>query len=336
MPRRKRRNPFRRLAMFIAVLLALGAAGFVYLLQPTGATPKEWIRFDRSTPLDDALARLQTKGMVRHAGAAWLWARINRKADPVAEGTYLLAGGLAPLDLVQSLRKPIRQMVTLPEGWWIARTAKRIGEKNIDSADSYNRLANDPSHFQSELPVAEGLDSLEGLLYPDTYDLPPLLGAEGVIRRQLRTFKAKVGDDFFKKSNWREIVVIASMVEAETKLDEEKPVVAGVIANRIRARMRLQIDATVLYGLQEWKQLKPGEVRKVDSKYNTYLHDGLPPGPIGSPSISSIRAAENPARHEYLYYVAMPGGYHRFAKTYADHLKNIRVSRKAFAKGEKP
>lgn len=333
MPRRRRRSTTRRIGALLVLAIVIVGAGFAYLLQPTKATREKWVRFDRPVSLRDALAVLEARGVVRHAGAAWLWSRINRNADPIASGTYLLGGGLPPLEVVNRLRKPIRQMVTLPEGWWIARTAKRLADKDVCDAESYRRLASDPAQFAPEFPAAKDLNSLEGVLYPDTYDLPPLLGAEGTIRRQLQTFKSKVGEAFFERPDWRDILIIASMVEAETKMDIEKPIVAGVISNRLKTKMRLQIDATVLYALQEWKQLKPGEVRKVDSEYNTYLNNGLPPGPIGSPGIASIRAALKPARHEYLYYVAMPDGYHRFAKSYADHLKNIRTSRKAFAKG---
>jgi UPF0755 protein len=313
-----------------AVLLAAGA--YVYaMLRPTEARPASYMRFEKATPLAEALGRLQSAGFLRSSRFTLALAILRREQGTVQPGTYAFRGGLQPMEVIERLRKPIRQMVRLPEGWWIARTAERLEAREVCKREDYISLASQAGRFADVLPALKNVDSLEGLLYPDTYDLPPLLGAEGVIRRQLTNLKSKVGPDFFKTENWHKVLNIAAMVEAETQKDDEKPIVAGVIYNRLAKRMRLQIDATALYALQEWKQLKPGEIAKIDSPYNTYRIDGLPPGPICSPGLASIRAAQKPEKHEYLYYVAMPGGRHRFAKTYEEHLKNIRVSRAAFA-----
>ena len=113
-------------------------------------------------------------------------------------------------------------------------------------------------------------------------------------------------------------------------MDAERPRVAGVIENRLAKGQRLEIDATVLYGLQDWRVLKPGEVRTVDSPYNTYLVNGLPPGPICSPGSMSIQAAMKPEKHTFLYYVARPTRTHYFTSSYADHLAAIRKARSEF------
>ena len=123
-------------------------------------------------------------------------------------------------------------------------------------------------------------------------------------------------------------------IEAEVAQDRERPVVAGLIENRTRIGMLLQIDATVLYALQEWKELGPGVVKTVESPYNTYIHAGLPPGPIGSPGFKSIEAALKPKANPYLYYVALPDRTHMFSADYAGHLANIR-KRKAALKAVK-
>jgi UPF0755 protein len=123
------------------------------------------------------------------------------------------------------------------------------------------------------------------------------------------------------------VLTVASMVELEAARDDERARIAGVIENRLRRGMRLEIDATVLYAEQNWRELGPGQVRKTDSPYNTYRRGGLPPGPIGSPSLKSIQAALRPERHGYLFYVARPDRSHYFAATYPDHLANIRRAR---------
>jgi UPF0755 protein len=166
-------------------------------------------------------------------------------------------------------------------------------------------------------------------LFPDTYDFPPMMGARAVIERQLRTFEQRTEGKLDQRSDLARVVNIAAMVELEAKLDRERPVIAGVIENRLRKPMRLQIDATVLYALGEWKVLPPGVVNTIQHPYNTYLNDGLPPGPIGSPGLASILAAANPQETNALYYMAMPDGSHLFTSSYSQHLVNIRVARAA-------
>jgi UPF0755 protein len=131
-------------------------------------------------------------------------------------------------------------------------------------------------------------------------------------------------------------VVIGSMIELEVMRDDERPVVAGVVENRLKIGMRLQLDATVLYAMQRWKNPTRRDLVETRSPYNTYLVAGLPPGPICSPTVKSVRAALQPKAHDYLYYVALPTGQHMFAATYPEHLRNIRRRKAAIAAMEKP
>jgi UPF0755 protein len=169
---------------------------------------------------------------------------------------------------------------------------------------------------------------LEGYLYPDTYDLPPLLGAHDTIDRQLKAFESKVYPLLKGVKNPGKILTIASMVEMEAAKDKDRPLIAGVIVNRLNKGMRLQIDATVLYGMKQWRRLNYADY-KFPSPYNTYLINGLPPGPICSPTLKSVEAALHPAKNGYLYYVAMPSGYSVFAHTYEEHLANVAKMRAA-------
>jgi UPF0755 protein len=186
-----------------------------------------------------------------------------------------------------------------------------------------------PARFQALVPFPLPTDSLEGYLYPDTYDLPPLLGAEGVIARQLLNFQTKVWEPMHQPKDLAELVTMGSLIEMEVKRDDERPRVSAVIHNRIKLKMRLQIDAAINYGLQKWRPLTLNDYKKVDSPYNLYLHDGLPPTPICSPTFESVLAAANPTTEKSVYYVALPSGESLFAVTFEEHQKNRRLRRAA-------
>jgi UPF0755 protein len=255
----------------------------------------------------------------------------------VRTGTYSLNAGQSADEVLAALQKPIRQAVRLPEGWWAARYAKLLEEKQVCSAKSYLELVHKPELFAGVVDFPLPKDSLEGYLFPDTYDFPPLMGAKDVITLQLKNFESR-----FKvaKSAYPEIhqwVIIGSLIEDEVSDPKERHLVSGLIRNRLKTKMYLQIDATVLYAMQKWKVLGPNEVKTIVSKYNTYLHKGLPPGPIGSPSLGSLEAARNPSQHGFLYYVGMPDKTSRFAKSYPEHIQNIRRRQAALkALGKKP
>lgn len=330
------RKALKFVAWFLAILL-LGSVATLGLAwswmnretQPTPPGEPRYVRFDSRTSLEDALARLETEGFVRNARALLIYARYRRDPGAVPTGTYELSPGMDRDSLLRTLRNPIRRMVRLPAHFWIARTAALLEEHEVCTADEYIALAHDPDRFRDVVSFPLPDDSLEGYLFPDTYDLPPLLGAEGVIRRQLQTFERKVYEALGRPEDLHRAVIIGSMVQLEAALDEERARIAGVIENRLRIRMRLQIDATVNYGMQEWRPLTYRDYREVDSPFNTYRVNGLPPGPICSPTVASIRGALEPETHDYLFYVAMPERHHLFSRTYEEHLRNVQRRRAA-------
>ncbi len=313
-----------------AFVLGGGFAAWLWAeLRPLAKGSPILIRYERPTEIGTVLEDLERRRVIRSAAAfrAYLW--IRRVSRDVRTGTYRFAPGMKVGEVLRSLGSPLRQMVRLPETNWAARSAKILENRRVCPAGEYMALVRSAEPFRSlvEFPLpANG--SLEGYLFPDTYDLPPLLGAEGVILRQLRAFEKKVWLSLGKPDDLHRAVIVGSLVELEVARDDERPIVAGVIENRLARNMPLQIDASVLYGMGVWKELTREEIRTSDSPFNTYRYRGLPPGPICSPSVASVRAALNPASHRYLYYVAMPEGYHLFSETYDQHLKNI-VRRKA-------
>lgn len=320
------------LAFLIPALLAgAGAALVITQSRPTEPGRPFYIRLNGGEDFTSILQTLEDKGVIRDSLMAKFYLRVKGIPLKARSGTFQLKPGMTLEEVMGELQKPIRQMVRIPEGWWIKRVGAVLEKKEVCTQEEYLEAAAEGARYQAEFDFPLPKGSLEGYLYPDTYDLPPLLGAEEVVRRQLRAFVERVGP-LLKDKDPTKILTVASMVELEAAKDSERARIAGVIQNRLKKGQRLEIDATVLYALQEWKNLGPGVVRTVKSPYNTYLNDGLPPGPIGSPGLASVKGALAPEQHKWIYYVAKPDKTHRFAAEYSDHLKNIRLSRAEFKK----
>jgi UPF0755 protein len=229
---------------------------------------------------------------------------------------------------------------TAPEGLTIPEIAIQAARQLAIPAESVVAAARDPAEVQA---LALPGKSLEGFLYPETYALP--LGTSGreVVRAMARSFKAAWRPEWNARLDTLglsqlELMALASIVEGEARADDEREVIAGVYHNRLRIGMALQADPTVQYAiLLATGTRKPRLYTKdyrFQSPYNTYLHPGLPPGPVNSPGRRSIEASLYPAKVPYLYFVAMPDGRHRFAATYNEHLRNVAASRRAFRASE--
>lgn len=329
----------RRKALIAAGLLAVLALSavvlFRWMLRPTQPGTEWLVRFENGAPVQSVLNELGRRGIVRSPIAMRLYLAWRGDSKPLGAGTYRFRSGQDAEGVRRDLRRPLRQMVRIPEGWWIARVARLLEQKQVCSAEEYERWSRSPDAFRGVVSFPLPRASLEGYLFPDTYDLPPLLGARAVIERQLRTFERRFLKGRRVPKNLHQIVTVASMVQLEAVKDEERPRIAGVIQNRLRRGMPLQIDATINYALQEWRPLAVSEYQSVRHPYNTYLDRGLPPGPIGNPGLASLNAAENPESHDYLFYVAKPsGGTHWFSRDYAEHLRRV-AERRAALRGER-
>ena len=316
---------------FVALLaggVAVGASWVNQGLTATSMTEPKLIRFDKSTPFVAAMARLEREGVIRNATAARVYALLSRNQRAVSRGTYEFKPGPTSQQIA-SLKAPMRRMVRLPETNWARRSANLLEKNDVCSAADYMALVAQPQKFASDFDFPMPDKTLEGYLYPDTYDLPPLTPAEDVIRMQLRNFQKRVWEGLEKPKNLHRAVTVGSLVELEVARDDERPIVAGVVENRLATGMRLQIDAAINYGLQVWRPLLRSEYQSVDSPYNLYRVSGLPPTPICSPTVKSIAAALKPAKHPYFYYVALPDGSSLFSASYDEHLQNIGKRRAA-------
>lgn len=282
------------------------------------------------------------------------YVRANGLAEGLDAGTFILAPSMTIVEIAEALQDAESSgiAVTIPEGWRREQILEYLVETGVfitttTAADDYSRQTSisdltglDASKypFLQQRPVGV---SLEGYLFPDTYEFP-LDGttAVDVIQRQLDNFVARILPVYEKavidgttELDLYQVVILASIVEREAVVPDERPLIARVYLNRLTQGMLLNADPTVQYAMgyqaeseQWWKTpVTLEEYGAVDSPYNTYLYPGLPPGPIANPGLSSIEAVVRPAEHNYVYFVALPdgSGKHVFAETFEEHEQNV-------------
>jgi len=306
------------------------------MLSPRNVADTVFVEFDitgGSTARELAL-NLQDQGIIKNQFAFRLYAKLSGNDNKIKAGKYYLSPSMSPEEILdklvkgESINEDIK--VTIPEGSTLKTIAKIFSEKGLVSQEEFLNALDidkfkDKYSFLREFPQDT---TLEGFLFPDTYLMPPGKSAEFYIDVLLKRFEDiyfnKV-DSVIKENKIEltpyQVVTLASIVEGEAKLEEERPVIAGVFHNRLRIGMPLQSCATVAYALGEHKEVLSLDDLEIDSPYNTYKNNGLPPGPIGAPGLSSMLAVANPAKVDYLYFVAKGDGSHIFSVTFDDHLK---------------
>ncbi|MCX7626303.1 MAG: endolytic transglycosylase MltG [Candidatus Sumerlaeaceae bacterium] len=263
---------------------------------------------------------------------AWL----NENSHKIKTGVYRLNSSMSLSEIYDKLIAGSQDFkITIPEGKTAKETAAII-KKKLDgfSEERFLQLVENPE-FISRLGLS--VPSLEGYLYPDTYFFAPGMKEEDIIRTMVENFvkRAETNLRDIERTEtsipltFHEHVIVASLVEREARLDTERPLIASVIFNRLKKGMKLDIDATINYALGDWGKRLTFEDLKTSSPYNTYLHKGLPPGPICNPQMNSLVATFKPAQTNYLFYVYKGDGSHAFAETYEEHLANIRLYRKS-------
>ena len=304
--------------------MAGGGLWFKTECEPVGTGAPQTLLFMKPRGISATLTDLQSKGMIKSAFVAKVLNVFSGSKKVVQPGAYRIGPAMSASEILTSLRNPIKQLVRIPEGLWIDRVAKVLEDKKVAKGDQYIEVTKHSDKF-SEFGIPFFNESLEGFLYPDTYNFAPDIGADYVVRRQLMNFAKKTADLGLTKENIRRTLIIASLVELEASNSNDRKMIAGVIENRIAKGMRLQIDPTVNYGMQEWRVLNYKDYTSVKSPYNTYLVKGLPPGPICSPTVKSIEAALHPIKHNFVYFIAMPDKVTRYTATYPEHLVNVKL-----------
>jgi UPF0755 protein len=237
-------------------------------------------------------------------------------------------GTTTPAVLAQMAAGAVRQHVVLhPEGATVAELAQALQSARLAVADGIDRSAHDPAFLR-----ALGLEapSLEGYLFPDTYQFVRGMTSEEILTRLVQRLRSKLTPDILDRAQARglsthQLLTLASIVEREAAVPEERPLIAAVFWNRLAREMPLQADPTVQYAVRRERGTLTRADLEVDHPYNTYRYAGLPPGPIASPGLSSIQAVLNPAPVPYLYFVALDDRRHQFSTTLEQH--NAAVAR---------
>jgi UPF0755 protein len=266
---------------------------------------------------------LHSAGFVEFPRLFRAYAKLTGHDRDIKAGTYVLKRGLGWGALVDALYRGegLERRVTIPEGWSLKEIVPVLARELGAPEDSVRAAVRDTALLHAlDIPTP----TLEGYLFPDTYLFSYGTSPRAAVTEMVRRFKQvwqPAWDERLQQlaMNRNDIVTLASIIEKEATLAEERPVISAVYHNRLRARMPLQADPTVQYALGEHRERVLYKDLEVDSPYNTYRRAGLPPGPIASPGRASLEAALYPAAVPYLYFVAHPDGHHEFRTTFRDH-----------------
>ncbi len=331
-PAKKRRLGKLLVALFSLMILS-GFVGYQYLDEefnrPANPRADETMRIHIRPGMSFAqiLEMLEKSNLIGNPVLFRLQARFRGGAKNFQAGVYALKASMSPREIYRHLSegRVVQRTITIPEGYNIRAIARMIRRAKLTGEGEILRLSRDAS-FLRELNITAA--SLEGYLFPDTYHFPVGTPAKKILGFMVRTMRRKFSPALRKQAKRmgftiHQTLTLASIIEKETSLSSERPLIAAVFINRLKRSMRLQSDPTVIYGLPQFDGNITKKDLRYDSPYNTYLHRGLPPGPIASPGLESIKSALNPAKVKYLYFVATKNGGHQFSRTYREHRRAV-------------
>lgn len=315
-------------SLVLVVAAGLAAAVVAHRLSALAEeAPEVLFVVERGASLASVARSLEEADLVRDARAVVWLARLRGLSAKLRAGEYRLSAALTPGEMLAHISEGhvITYEVSFPEGFTARQIGERLEARDLVEADAFAAAVRDAAlAARLEIPAS----NLEGYLYPETYRLPRGLSAHEVasimvehFKRAWREIEDRAGD---RSLDMHGLVTLASIVEKETGVSDERPLIASVFANRLARGMRLESDPTVIYGIPEFDgNLRRSDLDDRENPYNTYQIRGLPPGPIANPGIDSLRAALNPADTDYLYFVSRNDGTHVFSRTYRDHVNAV-------------
>jgi UPF0755 protein len=273
-------------------------------------------------------ATLQKEGIIRYRGYFEIIGRLQGISRKVRVGFYGLSTNMSLWEVLESLRKGkiIEYEVVVPEGYNLYQIGWTLsGTPLISDPDQFIKLVKNKMYVRS---LGIEADSLEGYLFPDTYFLPKGIKLEDIPRKMVQRYKAVFSDSYKNRAKElgfteHQIITLASIVEKEAKVSSERKLIAAVYYNRLKQGIRLQADPTAVYGTKAWITKVTSQDLKRKSPYNTYIHKGLPPGPIANPGDGAILATLYPDNADFLFFVAQGDGSHFFSKDFGAHEKAI-------------
>jgi UPF0755 protein len=337
-----------RILLAVVLILLVVVFGFSFWLyrelhKPTAhAKANDYIEIPRRSTPEAIASKLLSEGVITRTWPFLFYIKITGSAKLIKAGEYRFPSPITPLGVLRKLEEGEQRLsrFTVIEGWtrWdIADSLARVPELKLNDSGEALKLMNDTSAIRDLDPAAT---NLEGYLFPATYSYPPETKSAAVVAGMVKRFRQEWTPERDQRARLlgmtpRQIIIIASLIESEAKLKDDRTLVASVIYNRLNKGMALGIDSTIVYASKlagKWRN--DGKVYLSDvnrrSPYNTRIFSGLPPGPVGNPGTSSIDAALNPAKTDYLYYVRDPArndGAHNFYAKSADFEKGVRALR---------
>jgi UPF0755 protein len=324
---------FLAFVVFVIIVAGVGAAVmYRRITQPYRgyAGAEQFVDIPTGSGSSSIGDRLVAGGVIRDRATYRLALWLSGAGRHLKAGEYRFDRAMTPFDVIDKLARGDVYVIhlTLPEGLTIAEMAKLFESHGFGPASAFVEAANNAALVRDLDPAAK---DLEGYLFPETYALPRKTDADKLIRMMVARFEHVFTPELrqaaaSRQLSVRQAVTLASIVERETARAEERPLVAAVFVNRLKLRMPLQTDPTVIYALQR-AGAYTGNLRRddlaFDSPYNTYRYPGLPPGPIASPGRASLDAAVHPADADFLYFVSRNDGSHEFARTLDEHNRNV-------------
>ncbi|MEF9475210.1 MAG: endolytic transglycosylase MltG [Candidatus Mariimomonas ferrooxydans] len=325
---KKRFKSSTELAFILSGLILLsGLLVYLHLLKPI-STEYKWkeIRIPRGVTYSQGIDILKKEDIIKNDFIFLVLGRLTMTDTRLRAGYYNLNTSMTPWEVFNSIRKGtiVQRAIILPEGSDLKDIKLKFLEAGLMDEDSW-QLVRDKD-FLDSLDIDS--PSLEGYLYPDTYNFAKGTNPDDIFRIMVHRLRQHFNQNLTEKMeelgmNEREVLTLASIIEKEALYDRERPIISAVYHNRLNKNMRLQADPTVVYGI---KKMQDGITRrdlKRATPYNTYVIYGLPPGPIASPGIESIKAALHPADVDYIYFVSKNDGTHYFSTTGDEHLNAV-------------
>ena len=323
------------IAVACLVILIGGASAWLwfeyrqFVSSPAGETDKAVTLDIPANVSFNAVARqLQEAGVIADTFRFKLLSRLMGADKQLKAGEYQLSPAMTPPEVLHALVQGdvVLHRLTIPEGFTIHEIAAELQRTGLGDADAFTAQAFDPQVVKD---LGFQADTLEGYLFPDTYFFPKGVTVKTIITRMVRQFQAQFSEQWRRRAeelglSVHQVVTLASIIEKETGDSAERPMISSVFHNRLKKRMRLESDPTVIYGVDDFDGNITRRHLSAETRYNTYVIRGLPPGPIANPGRLSIEAALYPADTEYIFFVSKKDGTHYFSKTIDEHNQAIR------------
>jgi len=311
-------------------LFFLSILYWLLFVPSTGTTLNKTIFIKKGSPLRKVSEILEQERIVKNRHFFVLLAAVLGKKGKIKAGEYEFHTRMPPLEVLDALVKGQvkHHLVTIPEGYTVSQIGELLEDLNLVEKKGFLQKASSPD-FINTLGLSElAGPSLEGYLFPDTYHVFREMEPEEVIQMMVHQFKKVFGPDMIHRASelgvsQREVVILASIIEKETSLPEEKPLISAVLYNRLKRNIPLQSDPAVIYGIKNFDGNLTKEHLLKQTPYNTYLIAGLPPTPICNPGKESLLAALHPASVPYLYFVSKNDGSHYFSSEIEEHNRAV-------------